>query len=183
MEEDKKERMIRRKRWAIAMSEEIQEILKDFKYFQLHEHLFDADDDLWLSRLDDIFDNPYLDLDFFGKDLSSHYLMISLLSGLLSAPLYLTTNFFFIPTPSSPSSYLYLFAPTSSPFATLFNNSPWALALTFITSLLYLFRPLSTTSLIRTTFPFTHLLVELAATAALPAISLLISKSAMVSTT
>lgn len=165
------------------MSEEIQEILKDFKHFQLHEHLFDADDDLRLSRLDYIFDIPYLDLDFFGKDLSSHYFMMSLLSGLLSAPLYLTTNFFLIRTPSSQISYLYLFAPTSSPFTTLFNNSPWALALTLITSLLYLFRPLSTTSLLRTASPFTHLLVELAATTALPTLSLLISKSAMVSST
>lgn len=165
------------------MSEEIQEILKDFKHFQLHEHLFDADDDLRLSRLDYIFDIPYLDLDFFGKDLSSHYFMMSLLSGLLSAPLYLTTNFFLIRTPSSPVSYLYLFAPTSSPFTTLFNNSPWALALTLVASLLYLFRPLSTTSLLRTASPFTHLLVELAATTALPTLSLLISKSAMVSST
>jgi len=109
--------------------------------------------------------------------------MMSLLSGLLSAPLYLTTNFFLIRTPSSQISYLYLFAPTFSPFTTLFNNSPWALALTLITSLLYLFRPLSTTSLLRTASPFTHLLVELAATTALPTLSLLISKSAMVSST
>ena len=136
------------------MSEEIQEILKDFKNFQLHEHLFDGDDDLWLSKLDEIFDNPYLDLDFFGKDLSSHFLMMSLLSGLLSAPLYLTINFYLISsphTPSSPLSYQYLFSPNSSPFASLFDDSPWVLALTIFVSLLYLLRPLSTTTLLHTT--------------------------------
>jgi hypothetical protein len=146
--------MMSRKRWAIAMSEEIQEILKDFKNFQLHEHLFDGDDDLWLSKLDEIFDNPYLDLDFFGKDLSSHFLMMSLLSGLLSAPLYLTINFYLIPsphTPSSPLSYQYLFSPNSSPFASLFDDSPWVLALTIFVSLLYLLRHLSTTTLLHTT--------------------------------
>jgi hypothetical protein len=56
------------------MSEEIQEILKDFKNYQLHEHLFDGDDDIWLTKLDEIYDNPYLDLDFFGKERDSHYL-------------------------------------------------------------------------------------------------------------
>jgi hypothetical protein len=104
--------------------------------------------------LDEIFDNPYLDLDFFGKDLSSHFLMMSLLSGLLSAPLYLTINFYLIPsphTPSSPLSYQYLFSPNSSPFASLFDDSPWVLALTIFVSLLYLLRHLSTTTLLHTT--------------------------------
>jgi hypothetical protein len=36
----------KRKRWGVAMSEEISEILKDYRNYQLHEHLFDGEDDV-----------------------------------------------------------------------------------------------------------------------------------------
>lgn len=38
--------MNKRKRWGVAMSEEISEILKDYRSYQLHEHLFDGEDDV-----------------------------------------------------------------------------------------------------------------------------------------
>ncbi len=36
-------------------------MLKDYKHYSLHEHIFDGVDDLRLSKLDMIFDSPAFD--------------------------------------------------------------------------------------------------------------------------
>jgi hypothetical protein len=68
--------------------------LKDFKNYSLHEHLFDGDDDIWLSRLDEIFDDSFLDSELFGRETSSHLLMMSFLGGIIAVPFFLTINFY-----------------------------------------------------------------------------------------
>lgn len=83
----------KRRLWAVAMSEEMSEILKDYRSYQLHEHLFDGEDDMWLTRLDLIFDDMVLDFELFGKEEPSHQLLMSFIGGLLPVPLYLIMNF------------------------------------------------------------------------------------------
>lgn len=78
------------------MSQEIQEIMKDYNSLQLHEHLFDGEDDVWLSKLDEIFDDMSLDSELFGKEVPSHYLLMSFIGGIIAVPLYLSMNFYSI---------------------------------------------------------------------------------------
>ena len=75
------------------MSDEIQEILKDYKFQQLHEHLFDGSDDIWLSKLDHIFDSSYLDREMFGKEMPSHFVLMSIVGGMFALPLYVIINY------------------------------------------------------------------------------------------
>ncbi len=44
--EEYKESVKRRQTWAAAMSEEMLEIMQDYKAYALNEHLFDGCDDL-----------------------------------------------------------------------------------------------------------------------------------------
>lgn len=45
------------------MSEEIMELMKDYKGISLHEHLFEGADDLKLTKLDLLYDSAFLDID------------------------------------------------------------------------------------------------------------------------
>lgn len=47
----------------------MQELLKDYKYYSLHTHLFDGKDELWLSKLDKVFDTLTYDSELFGKEI------------------------------------------------------------------------------------------------------------------
>jgi hypothetical protein len=86
---------------------------------------------------------------------------MSLIQGLLAAPLFLSLNFYTIFHPltdtcTHPLSPLCLFDPST------YSSLTWPLLLvTLLLTLSYLLRPLSTTSIIHTTTPFTHLLLDL----------------------
>lgn len=71
------------------MSDEMQELIRDYKFYQLHEHLFDGADDIWLTRLDEIFDSTALDCELFGTEVPSHFNLMTVVGGFLAVPLFL----------------------------------------------------------------------------------------------
>lgn len=50
-------------------------------------------DDIFLTKLDEIFDSPFLDNELFGIDLENHCLFMSLIGGLLSFPFFIIVNY------------------------------------------------------------------------------------------
>ena len=67
-------------------------MLKDYKYYELHEHLFDGKDDIWLSHLDQVFDAPVLDHELLAKEVPEHIKLMAIVGGLLALPTFAIVN-------------------------------------------------------------------------------------------
>jgi hypothetical protein len=110
-----------------------------------------------LTKLDLLFDDMSLDSELFGKELPSHYLLMSFVGGFMAVPLYLLMNFMSISQDTMlnsisrpPLSFMGLVESTRYPssfnfYASMFD-SRWENILLMLTiALLYLLKPLTTT--------------------------------------
>jgi len=123
-------------------------LLNDYGNSQLHEHLFDGEDDIWLTRLDEIFDSMALDQVFFGKDVSSHFFIVSIIGGLLAMPLYIILNFVASPDTNVKSFMGILELSPQTFYQDMFSGSWQNIVIMFALSILYTLKPLTTTPFI-----------------------------------
>lgn len=152
-----------KKRWAVQMSEEMQELINDYKFYQLHEHLFDGADDIWLSNLDRIFDSTVLDCELFGIEVPDHFALMSIVGGVLALPLFMIIH---LVTESSSTNNLTSFMGSldskrvsNFDFYSEMFNSRWqnCVVVTFL-MLLYTLKPVATTQAVLSMGSSTHYL-------------------------
>jgi hypothetical protein len=127
------------------MRKEILELLNDYGNSQLHEHLFEGEDDIWLTKLDELFDSMALDQVFLCKDVSSHFFVMSIIGGLLATPLYIILNFEASPDTNLKSFMGILELSSQSFYQDMFSGSWKNIVIMLALSILYTLKPLTTT--------------------------------------
>ncbi|CDW82444.1 UNKNOWN [Stylonychia lemnae] len=150
--------------WAIQMSEEMQEIIKDYKFYELHEHLFDGQDDILLSKLDEIFDSTSLDCELFGTEVPSHFNLMTVVGGFLSVPLFIIMHLL---SGGDPFSFMLIRETDQDKidfYQYMFNNRWETIVILITISILYTLKPITTTNFVLSIqSPLTYVAVELAA--------------------
>eukprot|EP00347_Sterkiella_histriomuscorum_P009734 403340088 len=139
-----------KKRWAMQMSEEMQELIKDYKFYQLHEHLFDGQDDIWLTKLDFIFDSSALDGELFGIETPSHFALMSVIGGFMSVPLFLIMHLLSGATQMKSFMGMVESANNSSFnfYQDMFNGRWQSILIMIALCVLYTIKPLATTNFV-----------------------------------
>lgn len=154
-----------------SLSRNVQELLNDYKFYSLHQHLFDGykELDIWLTKIDLIFDQVCYDLEFFGVEPPSHFWNSTIFSGLFSLPLYIIFAYL------SSMEGNELFSDKHTIYEYVFAGKVQNLIVCCLVPILYLIKPLATTNFILSiNSKMTYLTFEIFARLFIPSITMLL---------